>query len=85
MKNINGYSPNQLVFGRNPNFPTVENNDLPALNNSTTSEIVASNLNAMHFARKNYVANESSNRLKRAMKHVIRSYTDVIYQTGDLL
>ena len=28
--NSHGYSPNQLVFGYNPNFPSVLNNQLPA-------------------------------------------------------
>ena len=30
-KNVNGFSPNQLVFGGNPNYPTTLNSKLPAL------------------------------------------------------
>ena len=62
LKNVNGYSPNQLVFGRNPNFPNVLDNKLPALEKKTTSENVAENLNAMHSARQNFIKNESCNR-----------------------
>ena len=39
-KNVHGFSPNQLAFGRNPNFPNVCDNALPALEGKTTSEIV---------------------------------------------
>ena len=31
LKNVHGYSPNQLVFGKNPDFPVVIENELPAL------------------------------------------------------
>lgn len=63
-KNVNGYSPNQLVFGRNPSFPNVDDNDLQAF-----SKLVAKNLNAMHSARKNFIESESSSKLKKTMKH----------------
>ena len=29
LKNMYEFSPNQLVFGKNPNFPNVESNKLP--------------------------------------------------------
>ena len=40
--NVHGYSPNQLVFGYNPNFPSVLTNKLPAMESEskTSSEIV---------------------------------------------
>ena len=46
------YNPNQLVFGKNPSFPTVLNNDAPALESSTATEVVAEHLNALHAAIK---------------------------------
>ena len=51
LKNVYGFSPNQLVFGKNLNFPNVESNKLPALKSVTCSKIVAENLSAMHDAR----------------------------------
>ena len=30
LHNLHGYSPNQLVFGRNPNLPSLLNDQLPA-------------------------------------------------------
>ena len=85
LKNVHGFSPNQLVFGKNPNFPNVCDDLLPALENKTTSEIVAQNLNALHFARQNYMKSESSSKIKQALKHQVRTFSDVIYNTGDII
>ena len=85
LRNVNGHSPNQLVFGRNPNFPNVLDNKLPAMECSTSSEIVANNLNAMQTARKEYLKSEASEKLNRALKHQVRTYGDVVYQIGELV
>ena len=55
LANVHGYSPNQLVFGYNLNFPSVLTNKLPALESKTTSEIVLEHLTALHCARKAFV------------------------------
>ena len=52
LANNYGYSPNQLVFGKNPNYPCAMNDKLPALQGVTWSELIAQHLNAMHSARK---------------------------------
>ena len=44
--NSYGYSPNQLVFGYNPNFSSVAENKLLDSEGITSSELVASHLNA---------------------------------------
>ena len=66
LKNVHGFSPNQLVLGKNPNFPKVCDDLLPALENKTTSEIVAKNLIALHQDRQNYIKSESSSKMKQA-------------------
>ena len=49
LTNNNGFSPNQLVFNKNPNCPTIET-DLPsALENKTSSELVQEKLNSLHL------------------------------------
>ena len=48
LKNVNGFSPNQLAFGSNPNLLNKMNSKLPAHEWKTFSEIVAKNLNATH-------------------------------------
>ena len=62
LQNFHGFSPNQLVFGRNPNYPSILHDKLPALEGVTNSEIVAENLNAMHSARKAFIASEAYSR-----------------------
>ena len=41
LKNINGFSLNQLVFRGNPNFPTALNCKLPALEGKSSTEVFA--------------------------------------------
>ena len=83
LKNVHGYSPNQLVFGRNPNFPISLNSALPALTNITSDEIIASHLNAMIAGRKAFVESEASEKLKRALAKQTRSETTQLpYETG---
>ena len=52
LQNVYGFSPSQLVFGRNPNLPPVFNDKLRALVGTTSSEKVAQHLNAKHEVRK---------------------------------
>ena len=40
LKNVHGFSPNQLVFRKHLNFPNVCDDLLPALENKTIGEIV---------------------------------------------
>ena len=61
---VYGYSPNQLVFGCKPNFPSCLNDKPPALEGITSSEVVAKNLNALHAARKAFIENEASEKLR---------------------
>ena len=55
LHSVHGFSPNQLVFSRNPNLPSFLNDKLPALESVSTSEVVAINLNAIHAARKQFI------------------------------
>ena len=73
LHSVHGYSPNQLVFGRNPYLPGLLNDKLLALEGVSTSEVVADNLNAMHAARKQFIASESSEKLRRTLHHQVRT------------
>ena len=46
LKNVNGFSPNQLVFGKNPNFPNVSSDNLPALENIIFYHILLCNVDS---------------------------------------
>ena len=76
---------NQLVFGRNPNLLSLSNDQLPALEGISTREIVADNLNAMHFARKAFIECEVSEKLRRALRHQVRTSITDSYKNGDLV
>ena len=57
--NVKGFSPYQLVFGRNVSLPSVVTDKPPALEGSTESCTVVEHLTALHSARKAFVAAES--------------------------
>ena len=83
--NFHGFSPYLLVFGMNPRLPNVIDSKLPALEEVTTSEYLAKNLNAMMSSRQAYVRSESENKLKRALRHNVSGAVDHKYYTGDSL
>ena len=78
-----GFSPNTLVFGKNPNFPSVVTDKLPAMGSEHASLTVEQNLKAMRSARENFVKAESSERIKRALTHNIRTSCESRFVNGD--
>ena len=83
LANFSGFSPNQLVFGRNPSLPNVFNDKIPALNADSTSDLIRMNLNAMHLARQEFVKFESNEKIKRALRHNIRVTDSHLINNGD--
>lgn len=83
LSNQFGYSSNILVFGRNPSFPSVITDKITALSSDNLSKTVEENLNAMRSARKAFIESESSERIKRALTHNVRSNTEAIFEKGD--
>ena len=67
LQNIYGYSPHQLVFGKNPTLPSVFENKLPALEGVSGSKLVATHVNALHKAREEFIKLEASEKLRRAL------------------
>ena len=65
---VYGYSPSQLVFGSNPNLPSVTMDKPPALEGLTTSEIFAGHLNALHSGRRAFLQAETSERIGKALR-----------------
>ena len=53
--NSYGYVPNQLVFGYNPSFQSVLNNQVPVQNGVASSELRAAHLNSLHAARTRFI------------------------------
>ena len=79
---VEGFSPYQLVYGRNPKIPSILNDDPPALEGTTTCEVFAKHLNTLHAGRKAFLQAESSNRIRRALKHNIRPVENN-FENGD--
>ena len=82
LANVYGYSPNQLVFGRNLNFPSILTDKLPASDEKTNSEVLLDNLNALHAARKAFVLAEADERIRGALRSKTRTSTSLVFQNG---
>ena len=68
-----GYSSYQLVFGTNPNLPNIMTDNLPALQGSTSSEVLAKHLQALHESRRAFIQSEADELIRRALRHKIRA------------
>jgi transposase InsO family protein len=79
-----GFSPYQLVFGRNPKLPNVINDPPPSWEIKTKSESLMKNLRAMHATRQAFMKAESCEKLKIALRAKIRT-NGTIYQNGDIV
>ena len=78
----NGYSSHQLVFGENPNLPNIMNDNLPALEGTTSSEVFAKHFNAPHVACKIFIHTEADARIKRALRNKVRA-SEQIFENAD--
>ena len=75
LHNQRGFSPNQLVFGRNPALPDLQR-DVKAseLREESEEDVMRHNLEAMHKSREIHIQQEADNRLKRALKSNVREH-----------
>ena len=85
LANIYGFTPNQLVFGYNPNFPSILHNKAPANNPISYSKLVQQHLTALHSARQNFLKSEADEKLKGALCKQTRTYADKVFNVGDLV
>ena len=83
LTNKGGYSPNQLVFGFNTNLPTLLTDLPPAMETTTSSDIVRRNLEAIHSARANVMHAQNSDVIRRALTHKVRTASETSYEKGD--
>ena len=84
LQSFYGFSPNQLVFRRNPNLPSVLVYDPPALEGTSCSQMIADNLNTLHRAREAFIQQEASEKIRRALRHQIRPSGDLKFVCGDI-
>ena len=84
LENYHGFSPNQLVFGRNPNFPSCITNKPPALEEASASDTVRCILTAIHKARQAFIQKESCEKLRQSILHNIHPTGEKV-STGELV
>ena len=77
-----GFSSYQLVFGQNPNLPNIMTDKPPALEGTSTSEMLVQHLNSLHAARKAFTASEADERIRRALRGKVRA-AEHTYKSGD--
>ena len=84
LHNIYGFSPQQLVFGKNNALPSIlETKNLATLNEHSASDIVANHMNALAATRKEFMKIERDTRLKRALKSRIPGFNNHALVQGD--
>ena len=82
LHNHNGFSPNQLVFGKNPAFPNVLDCDPPALEVPTV-KIIIDNQNARDAAWQGHTCRDANERIRRALLHQVREDNVAQLKNGD--
>ena len=77
----NSLSSYQLVLGANLKLPNIVYDKLPALEGVTIASL--KHLQALHSAHKGYITAKSSERLRRAFRHKVRS-AEKLFVKGDI-
>ena len=83
LQSVHGFSPFQLALGQNPRLPSVTDDKPPAYTPGSSTKALRDNLDAIHKARESFIQNESSERIRRALNHNVRTSSDTKFLTGD--
>lgn len=78
-----GFSAFQIVYGKNPVLPGVENSTPATLDYSNKHELVRKILNRLNNARRDFQIADSSNRLKKALSVNGSKFLEKSYQPGE--
>ena len=77
-----GFTPYQLVFGHNPRLPSVLNDDIPALETTSISSLVADHFKLLEASRSGFIRADCSERVRRALLGKVR-YSDAPFMPGE--
>ena len=84
LQQVYGFSPYQIVFGKNPRLPNILSDGPPAWEDKPVSETLAKHLNALKTTREEFVRSETSSRIKKALKSKVN--TNVLdLKPGDMV
>lgn len=83
LANVHGFSPYQLAIGYTPHIAGVLNDSIPALENDVVSDFLRDSLSNMSTARQAFMRSESSEKIRRALRHNIRANSNNKFFTGD--
>ena len=81
--NNKGFSPFQIVYGNNPSVPGISNSTPPSLSTTFASQDVRNHIQNINKAREVFRAADNDERIKRALKSRLSSYTEEHFQTED--
>ena len=84
MSSVRGFSPHQLVFGRQIKLPSILDDPPPAWEEPKKSKSLLEFLEGLHKTREEYTKAERCERIKRALRAKIR-VCDTIYEKGDIV
>ena len=84
LANVSGYSPYQLMYGKNPNIGGVGlSSDNPVMLDKTSSQVVGEIINSIQKSREAFIKADNSMKLKRALRTKVENSPCQHYQTGD--
>ena len=81
--NNKGFSSFQIVYGTNPKIPGITNSTPPSLSTDFTSKDVRNHLEKINKAREAFRTADNDERIKRALRSRIPSYTNEHFETED--
>ncbi|XP_063688395.1 uncharacterized protein LOC134821623 [Bolinopsis microptera] len=76
LANVNGFSPYQLIFGKNPSLTSIDDPyaSPTIVEDESPSETVAKNISAIYSARKRMMESEASEMIRRAIRSKLEKY-----------
>ena len=82
LSTVHGFSPFQLVFGRQPNLPNIIDEPPNVLETKSHSKALEDQLKALHECRTAFMKSQNCEKLKRALRTKMRTAQHV-YNPGD--
>ena len=82
LSNVYGFSPFQIVFGKNPRLPSILNDPPPAWEVKPMSKQLQQNIKLINKTREEFVKSLSCAKIKRALLARVRTI-DRVYQPGE--